>query len=475
MDASGHSGKGGYVTNSLSGQVLSRLSDFVAESMGLDFPPERWATLERQAHSAAREFGFAETDPFVRWLLSTTLSQAQIEVLAGHLTIAETYFWREPQIFQALKTEILPELIRQRGQSNRRLRIWSAGCATGEEPYSIAILLRMLIPDLQKWHITLLATDINPKMLRSAAEGIYRPWSFRNISPEFKEAYFRPASMGRLEILPEIRQMVSFAYLNLARDIFPSALNNTNAMDLIFCRNVLMYFTPKRMQKAGHDLYNALVEGGWFVVSSSELSPFAFPDFSTVHFPGAIVYRRPPATRPAADGSAMQGAPPAPSQDRPPAPPDLPQADRPNRGADQAATEPVPIQDALATVRTLANQGKLQEAWTCCQQALLTDKLNLALHFMGATILQEQNREDEAMSALKQVLYLDPDFVLAHFALGNLAQRRGDGPATAKHFHNALALLETYKADDPLPEADGLTAGRLQEIIRATRQIGVLP
>ena len=135
------------MNNSLSDDRLQQLSDFVAARMGLYFPRKRWVDLERQTNSAAREFGFADADAFLSWLLSSPLTREQIEMLASHLTVAETYFWREPQVFEALRDQILPALIHQREQSNKRLRIWSAGCATGEEAYSITIVLRQLIPD----------------------------------------------------------------------------------------------------------------------------------------------------------------------------------------------------------------------------------------------------------------------------------------------------------------------------------------
>jgi chemotaxis protein methyltransferase CheR len=140
----------------------------------------------------------------------------------------------------------------------------------------------------------------------------------------------------------------------------------------------------------------------------------------------------------------------------------------------EAVTPEAPLVDLGLIVRDLANQGRLAEAWAACEDAIDADKLNPGLQYLGATILQELNRESEAMAALKRALYLDPNFLLAHFALGNLARRRGNAAAAKKYFKNVLALLEDYQADDILPEAEGLTAGRLREIIRATLQTGIL-
>jgi chemotaxis protein methyltransferase CheR len=475
------------MTELLTEDQLSQLSDFVAATLGLYFPRGRWSDLDRQLKLAAKEFGFASAGPFLEWLLSSPLNHEQVEMLASYLTISETYFWREPHVFEALRDQILPELIRLRETNGRQLRLWSAGCATGEEPYSIAIALRQALPTWKDWNITLLATDINPRLLRQAAAGVYGEWSFRNPPTRFKENYFRPAGKGKYEINPEIRRMVTFAYLNLATDAFPTPMNDTNALDIIFCRNVLMYFTPTRARLVGQRLYHCLVEGGWFLVSSSELSPHTFSQFAPINFPGAVVYRK-ESGRPSRPGEIFPFGGPAPAQSialQPPVatthsasatlspPPSRPELMPPAKTV-EAVTPEAPLVDLGLIVRDLANQGRLAEAWAACEDAIDADKLNPGLQYLGATILQELNRESEAMAALKRALYLDPNFLLAHFALGNLARRRGNAAAAKKYFKNVLALLEDYQADDILPEAEGLTAGRLREIIRATLQTGIL-
>jgi chemotaxis protein methyltransferase CheR len=466
------------MTDNLPESLMARLSDFVATAMGLNFPRARWGDLERQAKLAAKELGFASIEQFLQRLLSSPLTQEQIELLASHLTIAETYFWREPLVFEALRSQILPDLIRERENGNKRLRIWSAGCATGEEPYSIAIALRQVLPQIEEWNITLLATDINPHLLRRAEAGQFGEWSFRNVPARFKKSYFRSTDNGKFEILPKIRKMVTFAYLNLGEDTFPSPVNNTNAMDLIFCRNVLMYFTSERARLVGEHFYQTLGEGGWLIVAASELSQHVFPQFNSVHFPGAILYHR--------EGGKHEllgtQTPKSKSDQRMPAQPPLNRLvpePNPHRSAikppvkvEEAASQATPPLVGSQLVLALANQGELIKAYAACEQAIATDKLNPGLNYLSAIILQEMNREDEATAALKRTLYLDPNFVLAHFALGTLAQRLGKKDSARKNFKNALTILSSYDPDDILPEADGLTAGRLKEIIRATFQTG---
>jgi chemotaxis protein methyltransferase CheR len=517
------------VSAGLSEQLLSQLSEFVAAQMGLYFPRERWPELERGLQSAAREFGAANAEACARWLLAAPLTRNQIEILAADLTVGETYFFRDQRSFEILGEQVLPELMRARSGAEKRLRIWSAGCCTGEEPYSIAIWLDRVLPGLQQWHVTILATDVNPRFLRKAAAGVFREWSFRGAPPWLKESYFVPVDAQRFELLPRIRERVKFAYLNLAQDTYPSLATDTNAMDLIFCRNVLMYFAPEQAGTVITKLYRALIDAGWLIVSPSETSSQLFCQFASMHFDGAILYKKQsgaasapapafwtqmPAGRLHEDASAAPSfaldsvAAPAPSVFPVQLSSSMPLGSGPV-GAEAIRTieqespanpeKPAPYAEALALfergnyleaaqllkadpaslrgsaqswallARICANLGDLAEARSWAEKAVAANKLDAGLHYLRAIILQEQGIEEEAVASLKRALYLATDFVLAHFALGHLARRHGKSSEADKHFSNALTLLQRYQADEVLPHSDGLAAGRLGEMIRSTR------
>lgn len=147
---------------------LALLADHVASAMGIRFSKGRLHDLRRGITSAARDFGFKNAYSCVEWLLSSSLTQRQIEILAGHLTVGETYFFREKKNLDVFTRFILTE-IRTRHKDDRCLRIWSSGCASGEEPYSIAISLMESVPDLEDWNVTILATDVNPRFLEKAS------------------------------------------------------------------------------------------------------------------------------------------------------------------------------------------------------------------------------------------------------------------------------------------------------------------
>jgi chemotaxis protein methyltransferase CheR len=506
------------MTEHLSNSSLARLSEFVAQRMGFHFPRERWLDLERGIQSVSRAFEFDDVESCVHWLVSSPMSQSQIETLASHLTIGETYFFRETQSFDLLEMRVLPELINRRRDAERRLRIWSAGCASGEEPYSIAILLKRMIPDFKDWQITVLASDINPDFLTKAADGIYGEWSFRGTPPELKDRYFAKKPNGRFEIIPEIKRMVTFCYLNLVENNYPSLLSNTNAMDIILCRNVLMYFAPERAKQVVHKLHLSLLDGGWLIVSPCETSHVLFEQFVTLNYPGAIFYKKDSQKISARSSVAIEATTVAPVESIAPASftaivaPEAPGIETTNRSSGVDAKEPnrsTPEQTLYAAsvdfyeqglyeeaarmlaqllavnprdgkaaallARVYANQGKLAEASRYAEQAVAADKLNPSCHVLQATILEEQGAILEATRALQRAMYLDPNLVFVHFALGNIARRQEKIGNAAKHFDNARALLSGYSPDQVLPDFDGMTAGRLMEILSSTAGAAAAP
>jgi chemotaxis protein methyltransferase CheR len=373
----------------------------------------------------------------------------------------------------------------------------------------VAILVRQLIPDLADWRLTILATDINLRFLRRAEEAIYTSWPFRDCPAGIREQYFESDARGRLKLLPDIRKMVTFAYLNLAEGVYPSLTNNTAGMDLILCRNVLMYFTPEQAQRTVQRFRRCLVGGGWLLVSPCETSHQLFSGFATVSFPGAILYRKeakrsgPAVTAPDASVEYLEAsswlandsmAAPEPASlaieehTAPVAAADAELAAKPallpyhevcglyDRGSYSEARQalqtwlevnPTDAEAMALLARACANQGRLEEARAWCEKAINADRLRAAFHYLRAMILQEQADEDHAAEALRHALYLDPDFVLAHVALGNLRRRQGKPGESRKHFQIALGLLRSRPVEEPVPESEGMTSGRMMEIIQA--------
>ena len=486
--------------NNIPEATLYRLSRLITDQLGLSFSKERFADLNRGMSSVARAFDFTDVEACITWLLSSTLSRRQTEVLASHLTVGETYFFRDTPLFKVMEEEILPGIVSRCRAGDRHLRIWSAGCASGEEAYSIAIVLHKLIPDIKDWNITILATDINPDFLKKAENGVYRDWSFRETPPWIRAHYFANDKKAQYRIVPWIRKMVNFSYLNLAEDTYPLLTNNTNAMDIIFCRNVLMYFEPAHARSVIQNLYHSLVEGGWLIVSPCDVPHDDLSPFVTVNYPGAVLYRKEMLRHPGAEitdwkargdlllnnafpfpemqsehDSATQALLAVPESSEPEPQPYDQARELYKQGLYTAASmlliEPASASDFTAMAllaRSLANQGKLTEAEAWCEKAIALDKSNPGLHYLLGIICYELGRPDAAVTSLKRALYLDPDFILAYFTLANIYRSAARIRESNKNYQNALALLNAMPPDQLIPESEGIYAGRLKEIINAT-------
>lgn len=256
--------------------LLEAVNDHLSRSAGLHFSKMRFPDLARGIHSSAEELAYENVVSLAEDMLAGKLSSADLQTVARNLTVGETYFFRDPAVFLELEEKILPEISRRkRGQ--KTLRIWSAGCSTGEEPYSIAISLLRAIPDLSRWEIKLFASDINTRSLEKARQASYGSWSFRTTPDDFLESYFRTDtsnSGASFTLKEDIRNMVQFNFFNLVEDRYPAVHNNTKDLDIIFCRNVLIYFTQQKCKDIADKLSNCLSSGGLLVTSASDSSRF---------------------------------------------------------------------------------------------------------------------------------------------------------------------------------------------------------
>jgi len=442
---------------------LSMVCEVLTSQMGLSFPIERLATVRRNLVSIATVFGFQNMNEFIQWLLSTPLENDQTEIFASWLTISETYFWREPQAFSAFSQNVLAELVAARREHEKSIHIWCVGCSSGEEAYSIAIALHRTIPDIKDWKITILATDISSQALAKARKGIYRAWSFRNAPSWLKSSYFKTPDNLEFEIIPEIREMVTFSGFNLTHENYLSSVCKNHKMDIIFCRNVLMYFTIEWVAKIVQRLFQALTETGWLVVASCELSSELFPHFIPVNFPGAVLYRKGTAEFSGNNIPATIGYP-QPYANIIPSPVPEMEVIKDSVAIVSKVVDLNPDGN-LNSVRLLAGQGHLEEALSVCNEAIAADKLAAGLYFLRASILQELDKIHEAIQSLKQAIYICPDYLMGHFTLGNLFARLGNIKNATRYFNNTLELLNACSDDDIPAQSEGLSAKYIRGII----------
>lgn len=489
---------------------FQQLSEALSLGIGLHFPENRWNDLDRGLKAASKELGFINAVELTRLVLSRSLTTDHIKVLARHLTIPETYFFRDRSSMLALRDQILYDLINERRKSELSLRVWSAGCCSGEEPYTLAIMLRDLLPDFESWRVSILGTDINPVVLEKAAIGCYSDWSFREVPEGLKANYFNQQG-SQFQLRPELMKMVAIGFLNLASDTYPSLTTNTEAMDLILCRNVLMYFSREEALRVVEKFHKCLTPGGWLVVSAGE-SSFVSPElFDCVRYSDAFFFRK----RQLADvenlsrlalrwekscfndshsfgeelshlasvvsPSAREGG------DNVEPEKDVLNIARSyyemgfyeeavaslksvlSMWSDQSMPDPQ-LKNQVFTLlaRSYANQGKLPEALDWCAQGIDLDPMDAQLYYLRASILQSQLQPKGVLESLRKSLYLDPGFVLSHYALGNYYMREGQKVKAVRNYKNALSLALKMDKESLLPEGEGLTAGRLAGIVETT-------
>ena len=483
----------------LSISTFTDLRKYLLTHLGLNFSDKQEKELMQKIGSATKIFGFKDIPGFVQWLLENDITNQQLESLASYLTVGETYFLREKKTFEFLEQLFIPGLIQKKTKKDKCLRIWSAGCASGEEAYTIAISLLRTVPNIKDWNITILATDINPVLLKKAKKGIYSKWSFRNNPKWFFSKYFEEVGENQFKIIPNVKNMVTFASLNLAKDIYPSLINNTNAMDIIFCRNVMIYFSQEGIKEATNRLYKSLLPEGVLIVSPVEMSNLISPKFCKINYDGHTIYQK---------GLIKESKAKTPKRKIP-----LPQGINKSIQLDidqnsrKSIVSKKPIENVeikkisnyeqavvlfeqglfeqaenllsdLLTedkntgkfiismlAKTKANLGKLDEARLLCEKGLEIDKSDYSLYYLAATVMQEQGNDEEAISSLRKAIYLDHNFALAHFLLGNINIKRGNNTVGKKHFNNAIKILSSFDPEDIVPESDGLTVRRFTEIL----------
>ncbi|KQT57216.1 protein-glutamate methyltransferase [Methylobacterium sp. Leaf456] len=398
--------------------------------------------------------------------------------LEAEITIGETFFFRYAEQFEALRARILPDLIAARADI-RTLRIWSAGCSTGAEPYSLAILVRDLLGEaLPEWSVTILGTDLSVEALATARSAEFGPWALRTLDEPDRLRWFRhmPARPGRphgsYALRPIYRRMVRFERHNLLTLIDGASPALGPAFDLILCRNVLIYFHTEHVNGIVRALGQRLQPGGWLLIGHAEPNPAFAQWLEPVALPGTVAYR-PAGTEVGEPAPAPQPflpwTPEAPPAFVPPTPPEPP----PPPPAAREATQPVPAGEApaaadlLEEIRRLADAGETARAWRLIQDEIGGRGTDPGLRYYEGLLALDLGREAEAERALRGALFLDRGFVMAHYQLGLLLARHGRREEAARALDNALRLAQGLAPETILPEGDGVSAHRLAENARA--------
>ncbi len=456
------------------------------DAAGLIFSPNRIPSAEQGIRRAMRSLHIEDVAAFRQTVEEPGHAR---DALLAELTIGESYFFREPAQLEFVARELVPAWAEQRrtGATPAPLRMWSAGCANGEEPYSLAMLLREAA-----WRhgSEILGSDISIPRLAAARRGRYSQWAMRATPRSMVERYFEQTGTQYL-IQRDVRDMVRFRAVNLTSGFdLPAA--GASGMDLVMCRNVLIYFSMETVAMVAERLLAALAPDGWLLISASDPPLTDLVRCEAVTTAGGLAYRRsggparttrakPAATWPA-DPSPVAAAPvraePREAFVPPPAAPvaaDLPALESIYAAGDYDGAAEIATARAAAGsddertrvlhVRALANRGRLDEARAACTNALDVFAVSPELHLLHATLLARAGQFGAAVVAARRALYLDSTMIMAQIVGADAMTRIGDGRGAERALRAAAASLAGLPAEATVSAADGETAGRLRQLV----------
>jgi len=442
--------------------AVNRMLTRVSQLTHLRITARNRADLERVAQSRARALGLS-LDEWVAHLDDVS-SPRELEHIVRELTVGETYLFRGP-VFRVIEECVLPELVeRRRREGSRVLRIASAGCATGEEAYSLAILALEAIGDVTGWHVSVLGLDVNTAFLERAEGACYGSWSTRDVAPEVLERHFERES-DQWRVKSDVRSLVRFQYANLAFDPLPAPALGVLGMDLVLCQNVLYYFEPQARDRVITSLSHALSPEGFLFFGPADLVSAEIPICRTESYGDVTAYRRmgrfsaAPRRRPALPSL---GPPP----DSPPPHSETPSSS--DESSDGEAFAPPHFALALA----LADDGDVVGAIGELEAFLDAQRDHASGHSLHGFLLAEVGEPERALDAFRRAIYLDAKSLLAHMGALTVARRLGRLELTRRFESRVRALAASQPRHAKIAGWNGMTVGRLLALFRDDAEDG---
>jgi chemotaxis protein methyltransferase CheR len=474
------------------------LCRLITERTGIVIHDHQISGLHDTVKKACQQFGYKDPNGFYNALFKNTGLSPEIEFLVAEITVGESYFFRDPAQMVLLRDELLPEIIsRKRLAQDLTLRIWSAGCSSGQELYTVAILLKELLPDMDRWTIHLLGTDISTKALAQANKAIYSTWSFRSSTPPAIKKYFTVVD-NHYVVDNFLQKYAKFSYLNLSDDVYPSILTETYAMDLILCRNVLIYIEPAITLQIMSRFSECLVTEGVLLTGPSDHIDGSIPMFKRIQQSESAYYRKTEpiiSLLPEPTVSLFSRSIRSEKDDRP----SLKSNIKPlaslvsNAGLssmhqlNERLSELLKLgrwHEVLLVVeqginkfglsgsllqmkaKAQANLGQMKEAITSCELSLEKDPTDKSTYLIQGMVMMEQDSLPEAQTAFRKAIYLDHQFLEAHYQLALLLLRLGKDDLAMKSFHNVLVLAEKSDPTTDMENVPGMSHALFAEMLR---------
>ncbi len=472
---------GGSISKNLTTEEFLRFRDHINQQSGIYLEESKIDSLRISLVTRCTRFGLTSLDEYFELL---SIDESELRELVNLLTVNETSFFRYSAQFDVLRDKVIPEILEQKTEGERSFRVWSAGCSTGEEPYTIAMTLIDSGIESMGYKLEVMGTDVSTSALERAEKGVYAPRSLLNVPSNVVDRFFEPTPEGH-RITQEVRSLVEFKYHNLIKEPYPVSL--IGSWDVIFCRNVTIYFRMESTRRVVENLFQSLNPGGYLFIGHSEALTGITDKFEALEFDGIFLYRKPrkkvaqsfaelvksrlrerrsralaskDGEGEAKDSKAARKAPqhgPAESDSpsEPVKPDEVPALlDR----AREALAGGRPIEALEAVERVLAvnkdsaeaylfaayvhaDNGDFEAALAEAERALSIDPLSAAARYSLGLIHLRTDRPEEATADFKRTIYTDADFVLAYLNLGNLYRARGRFADACREYEDALRAL----------------------------------
>lgn len=479
----------GNLKKDLSAEEFGRFRDWIHKHSGIYLEESKLDSLRISLVTRATRFGFLDYSEYYRMLSS---SEDEFKELMNLVTINETSFFRFPAQFDALRDCVIPEILESKSKLSRSFRVWSAGCSTGEEPYTLAMTLLDSMLDGLGYRCEVFGTDVSTSALERAKTAVYQARALANMPQHVLQRWFEVVPGGHRPI-QRARDIVDFSYHNLVKEPYPLALLAN--WDVIFCRNVTIYFKLESTRRVVDNFFESLNPGGYLFIGHSETLSSISDRFEPVEIGGVFLYRKPhpkklftfgshgvakEPRRGGATAKTSRGISHSTSSTRPAKPPRPDRlraaepAPAPNEPEVQGADAPS-VDDLIAETHALLEQGRPADACTVADRALAIDPRNVeamlvrsyahadagdleaaiadataavaidpllapARYILGIIYLREGD-ESAALAEFKRTIYIDHEFVLAHFNAANIHRARGALEDACREYENALQTL----------------------------------
>jgi chemotaxis protein methyltransferase CheR len=270
-------------------QEFTNLRDFIYAECGIYVADNRKYLLENRLGNRLKKLNLKNFDEYYNLLRFDPARGAEMKKLYEVITTNETSFYRNPPQLKVFQEKVMTDVLKSCREKGRKLRIWSAGCSTGEEPYTISIILHeMLRAELATWDIRITANDLSERVLEAARRGVYNDYTLRTTPEEIAARYF-DMDNGQNKIKAEVKRLVSFGQINLRDRV---QLKRVERSQVVFCRNVIIYFDDEMKKRVINAFYDNLLPGGYLIIGHSESLHNITRAFKPIHYPGAIIYQK---------------------------------------------------------------------------------------------------------------------------------------------------------------------------------------